>query len=293
MLIDLQLHSNFSDGYLSPKEIVMELEKRKIRVASLTDHNTTAGLTEFKKEAKKKNIKAINGLELYVRFKKRRLNILWYNFDEKNEELQKLLESSRKHRLVLVKKSLLALKDRGFKVDIEDILSSFDNYIPVNRLSNKIVSNKYNYNLAGKEIKKKVRKRLLPLREEDILGELFFNEDFPKLNESYIAAERLFEIKKRLGGQLVFCHPGKYNKFSGNITEKLKDLGLDGIEVLSSQHSIGAIMYAQFLSEKLDLIATGGSDFHLFEGGDSLAQSSWDWFRVDSKKLRRIKEIIS
>ncbi len=301
MLIDLQLHSNFSDGYLSPAEIVKELEKRKIKLAALTDHNTTAGLPEFKKEARKRNIKTINGLELYVKYKRRGLNILWYNFDEKNEELQKLLESSRKYRLMIAKKALLGLKKRGFKIDIDDILSSFENYIPVNRLTDKIVASKYNYNLVSRNIKKKRQKRAnnkyekkgLPLREEDILGELFFNKDFYKLNEAYISAERLFKIKKRVGGQLVFCHPGKYNKFSRNMTEKLKDLGLDGIEVLSPQHSIGAIMYAQFLSEKLDLIATGGSDFHLFEGGDSLVQSSWDWFKVDSRYLRRIKEIIS
>lgn len=300
MLIDLQLHSNFSDGYLTPKELVKLIQKRGVRVASLTDHNTTIGLGEFQREAKKHKIKTIPGLEIYVKYKRRKLNFLWYNFDAKNEELQDLLESARYRRALLVKNILTKLKKRGYQIDIDNILSLFKNYIPVNRLGDKIIEKKHNYNLVLKNIKNRRKskknfsgKLILPLREEDILGELFFNKKIGILSESYINAERLIKIKKKVGGQLVFCHPGKFNKFGRNMTEKLKELGIDGIEVLSPHHSIGAIMHAQFLAIKLNLIATGGSDFHRFEGNNYPIQSSGDWFQIDSKYLRRIEEIIN
>lgn len=299
MLIDLQLHSYFSDGYLSPKDLVKIIKKRGIKVAALTDHNTTAGFFEFEKEAKKVGIKPILGIELYVKYKRRKINLLWYNFDPQNEELNEIVESSRVRRALSAKKILLKLKHRGYKIDVDQILSSFSNYIPVNRLADKITEKKINYNLVIKNIKAKRKKKdylnnriILPLREDDILGELFFNKKIGIFNESYINMERLLKIKKKVGGQLVFCHPGKYNKFSRNMTEKLKDLGIDGIEVLSPHHSIGAIMYAQFLAHKLDLIATGGSDFHRFEENGFPIQNSWDWFRVDSKYLRNINKII-
>lgn len=300
MLIDLQLHSNFSDGYLSPAELVKFAKSKGVRVAALTDHNTTAGLDDFFKNAKKHNIKPIVGMEIYAKYKNKKINLLWYNFDRNNTKLQEIIESSRRRRSLLVKNILIKLKRRGYKIKVDEILSEFKNYIPVNRLAAKIVEEKFNYNLVLKNIKEKRKKIpgfsgkfLIPLREDDILGELFFNKKIGYLSESYINIERLFKIKKEVGGQIVFCHPGKYNKFAKNMTEKLKEMGLDGIEVLSPHHTIGAVMYSQFLAEKLDLIATGGSDFHLNEGNNRLIQDSWDWFKVDSKYLRRIKEIIN
>ncbi len=295
MLIDLQLHSNFSDGYLKPADLVKFIKKQGVKVASLTDHNTVAGWEEFSAEAKKQKIKAIIGLELYVKYKGKKINLLWYNFNKDNKDLQKILESSRRLKALSVKRILLKLKRRGYKIDINKILSYFENYIPVNRLADKLMENKFNYNLVLKNIKKKSKaKIIMPLREEAILGELFFNKDIGLLTESYINAERLLKIKKDVGGQIIFCHPGKYNKFKGNMVEKLtEDKIIDGIEVLSPHHSIGAVMYAQFLAEKLDLIASGGSDFHRYEANNFLIQSAWDWFWVDSKYLRKIKNIIN
>lgn len=83
MLIDLQLHSIYSDGYLTPTQLVSFLSKNKIKLAALTDHNTIEGLGEFRRACKLKKIRSINGLELYCKHKNKRINILWYNFDEK------------------------------------------------------------------------------------------------------------------------------------------------------------------------------------------------------------------
>lgn len=290
MLIDLQLHSTYSDGYLSPSDLVKFAAKNKIKVASLTDHNTLAGLIEFRKACLKNRIKPINGLELYCRYKNKKINILWYNFDENNQELIKLLEESRRRRVFLVKRALLKLEHRGFKVD-KNILSDFNNYIPINRLSEKIISNKFNYNKILKIVKERDNSIKI-LREESIIRELFFHKKDERLNESYLDLERIVKVRKKVGGQLVFCHPGRYNKYANNITQKLKKAGIDGIEVLSPHHSIGSVLYAQFLAENFDLISTGGSDFHRFEENSRHIRSSADWFVIDSQKLRRINEII-
>ena len=60
--IDLQFHSTYSDGSLTPTKLVNFLAKQKIKVASLTDHNTVAGLDEFFSACKKKEIKTISGI---------------------------------------------------------------------------------------------------------------------------------------------------------------------------------------------------------------------------------------
>jgi len=95
MKIDLQFHSTYSDGFFSPTELVGFLVKNKIKVAALTDHNTVKGQDEFKRAAKKANIKVITGMELYVYLEHRHFNILWYNFDYKDPELHDLLRKTQ------------------------------------------------------------------------------------------------------------------------------------------------------------------------------------------------------
>jgi len=51
-------------------------------------------------------------------------------------------------------------------------------------------------------------------------------------------------------------------------------------------------MYYQYLCREHDFIATGGSDFHIFEGNRAKIQDSWDYFNIDSSYLRKIEKVI-
>ncbi|MBU4375047.1 PHP domain-containing protein, partial [Patescibacteria group bacterium] len=64
MLIDLQLHSTYSDGYLTPTELAGFLAKQGVKIAALTDHNTVGGLDEFRQACRACKIKPITGVEL-------------------------------------------------------------------------------------------------------------------------------------------------------------------------------------------------------------------------------------
>ena len=46
MKIDLHLHTNKSDGRLSPTELVRLVHKGGVRRMALTDHDTTEGVDE-------------------------------------------------------------------------------------------------------------------------------------------------------------------------------------------------------------------------------------------------------
>ncbi|MEI7620792.1 MAG: PHP domain-containing protein, partial [Candidatus Falkowbacteria bacterium] len=98
MIIDLQLHSIHSDGYLTPTQLASFVAKQGVKIASLTDHNTLSGQKEFREACAKHKIKTIPGLELYVRLGNRKFNIIWYNYDEKSPELQAILLESQKRR---------------------------------------------------------------------------------------------------------------------------------------------------------------------------------------------------
>ncbi|MFP4514437.1 MAG: PHP domain-containing protein [Parcubacteria group bacterium] len=284
MKIDLQVHSTYSDGFFSPEKLVSFLAKNNIKLAALTDHNTVRGQDEFKRYAKKANIKVITGIELYVYLEHRHFNILWYNFDDKDPELHNLLRETQIRRKGIVRKSLNKLKEQGYKVNTEKILDKFTHYIAVNKVANEFYFQ--NKTRVHKELE-----NTNPL-EDDILKEYFYNSEHARLREAYINIERVFKLREKIGGQIIFCHPGKYNKYRGNLPEKLHKLGIDGIEVLSPHHTIGSIVYCQYLAQKYDWIETGGSDFHLPTGQHFTLQHAWQWFNIESDYLRKIYKII-
>jgi len=287
MLIDLQLHSTYSDGYLTPTELVKFIASRGVKAAALTDHNTVGGLDEFRQACQKNKIIFIAGLELYVKLNNRKLNLLWYNFNDNNPELHQLLRDSHIRRRSLVRKFLKNLNKRGFKIEINKVLDKYTHYIPVNRIAGDILASPFNQVKIKKDLKN------INPRETEIIKEYFNNKREGILRESYLNINKVLKLRKKIGGQLIFNHPGKHSQLKIELLKKLKKIGIDGLEAISPHHSIGAIMYIQYLARKLGLITTGGSDFHRFEGEGFPLQSTYDYFKVDSKKLRGVKKIIA
>ena len=61
-IVDLHVHSNKSDGTLSPSELVDLAVQKGLSAFALTDHDTTAGLDEAIEYAKGRNIEVIPGI---------------------------------------------------------------------------------------------------------------------------------------------------------------------------------------------------------------------------------------
>jgi hypothetical protein len=285
MLIDLQLHSTYSDGYLTPTQLASFLAKQKVKIASLTDHNTIGGLDEFNKACGKKGIKTIPGIELYVKIEKKRSNVLWFNFKD-DPRLHEILTSTQIRRRGKVRDTLLTLVKLGFKIETEKTLDKFTHYIPINKIVDEIFKEPFNLRKAKKEIGAKI------IRENDFITKYFKNDKYGKLRESYINIDRIIELREKLGGQIILNHPGKHGRMEISFLEKVKKIGVDGIEVLSPHHSLGSIMYIQHVAREFDFISTGGSDFHKNEGNKFLIQNSSDYFSIDSKCLKGINKII-
>jgi hypothetical protein len=285
MLIDLQSHSTYSDGYMSPTELARFLANQGVKIASLTDHNTVGGWSEFKRACVKFKIKPIVGIELYSKLNRKHLSVLWYNFDHADAALHEMLRSSQVRRRNQVRKLLKKMTDRGFKINIDQTLDKYNHYVSINHLIDDIMAVPANRNKIRKELSNPHP------REEEIIHHYFFRSKNTKLNNSFIDLKRIIALRKRIGGQLIFNHPGRYNQLNKELLVELKKLGVNGLEVLSPHHSVGAVLYSQHLAHELNLIATGGSDFHLFENRGAL-KSSWQYFKIDSSHLKDINKII-
>jgi hypothetical protein len=287
MKIDLQLHSTYSDGYLTPTELAGFLSSQQVKVASLTDHNTVSGWGEFRQACKQYKIKAIPGLELYAKFGSKRLNLLWYNFDPAYPGLHDLLRATQVRRRQRVRNILNKLVARGYQMDVNKTLDKYNHYVPINHVIDDIVSQSRNLKRIKKELNSTAP------REEDMIRRLFYKKEIGILHESNINADKIFSLRKKIGGQIVYCHPAKHNMPKFELLARLKKAGLDGIELLSPHHTYGAVMFLQEAAAKLDFITTGGSDFHLHEGGRSRLQNSGQYFQIESGLLNEINKIIS
>mgnify|MGYP003394183793 CR=1 FL=1 len=286
MLIDLQLHSTYSDGYLTPDRLADFLSVNNIKVAALTDHNTIGGLDEFKSACEKKKIKAIPGVELYVKLGHKKFNLLWYNFDKNNAELHNLLRESQARRRRQIRNALHKLKQRGFEIDESRLLDKFNHYIPLNHLIDEISKLPANKKIIVKKL------NVANPSQDEVLMKIFKNKTFARISESYIGLKQILNLRKKISGQLILNHPGKHERLDRKFIKTIKALGLDGLEVLSPHHSIGAVMQLQRLAREYKLIMAGGSDFHRFEPTPAELNSCYNYFKIDSSYLTDIKKII-
>ncbi|MFA5359208.1 MAG: PHP domain-containing protein [Patescibacteria group bacterium] len=285
MLIDLQLHSINSDGYLTPTELAAHCHKRGVKVASLTDHNTVSGLEEFKRACRDFKIKVVPSMELYVKLGSRHMNMLWYNFDADDPGLHKMLRDSQMRRRALVRRALNHLTQKKYVLDTNGILESHNHYLPINRIIDSF------YALNKRRIQRELGKK--NILETEIIRAYFRDKDKTRLHESYLDMTRVAKLKKQIGGQLVLAHPCKFRWVSEDTMRRLIKAGLDGVEVLTPHHSWEAVSYLQAMADRYKLIMTGGTDFHRFEEASWYEiKSSWSYFHIESTLLAGIEKII-
>ncbi len=89
--VDMHCHSAYSDGVLYPDLLARKVSEAGVKYASLTDHNTIAGLARFKKALMSYGIGFISGIELTTIHKSQVIHILAYGFDVNDSDLNTLL----------------------------------------------------------------------------------------------------------------------------------------------------------------------------------------------------------
>lgn len=287
MKIDLQLHSLYSDGYHTPAQLARMLKVNGIKVASLTDHNTIAGQNEFKRACAKHGIKAIPGLELYARYKSRPFNLLWYNYQVDSPDLKKLLESTCKRRRRFARQINAHFLRIGIHFNLSKFIDSHPYYLPVNHWADALWRSSKNRGVIKKILAGSDNE------EDNLIRSCFYPKHGVRFQEARVGLDRVLQLRKKIGGQLIFCHPGLNNKLKHNLLNDLLDAGIDGVELLSPHHTYSTITYLNTAIKKRKLIATGGSDFHKGGSSGTKPRYAWHWLNIDSKYLSNINKIIA
>lgn len=147
--IDLHIHTNCSDGELSPKEVIDEAFKNGVTTIAITDHDTLEAYTEELYEyAKSKNINIIKGGEISTKTSNAGIHVLGYNFDINNKELIQKLYMLRNARHKYLRDVASKLEELGYKINVTE-LDKID-AVAKSHIAQDIVSNLENEELLLK-----------------------------------------------------------------------------------------------------------------------------------------------
>lgn len=266
-IIDLHIHTNLSDGALSPKEIIDEAYKNGVSIIAIADHDTIdAYNNELYNYAKKKNIKIINAVEISTKTDKCGIHVLGYNFDINNQELRRKLSSLKNVRHNYLHNVATKLNKLGYILNIEK-LEQIETVTKAH-IALDIVNNPQNKDLLLKKFNH------IPSKGEFI--ETIMNEGCPAYTpKETITPKEASELIKKAGGKVILAHPVAY-KYEDNLNENdilklIIDMKADGIEsnyIYIDRHNnkINEIDTWNKLASKNNLITTIGSDFHNKDG---------------------------
>ncbi len=247
--IDLHLHTDYSDGTLSPTELVKLCYEKNIKTISITDHDTLKGLKEAKSIAKEFNINLINGVEMSAMFQGENIHILCYGFDYRSNLLQEFLDTKAiEMRNIRNKKIMEKLNNLGITISNNDLIE---------RNSSTIITRAHFSTFL-------INKGVVKDRHEAF--DKYLNKDglayVPKVLPD---VEEVTDLIKKIGGITSLAHPNLYKFFHNNFFEKLKllkSLGLNGVECYHSTYNSNITTMLLSYCNELDMVATGGSDFH-------------------------------
>ena len=248
MLADLHMHIYYSDGTMSPREIVEDAKKRNVQLIAITDHNVLDSYTELKEAAEEFGIKVIRGVEIDARFEDIVVHILAYNFED-NENLFNLIHKAKNE---LLETSIELIK--RMENDYENISSE-------------------DYEAYDYDKRKGGWKGIHYLFDRGITSELFEGVKYYgkyKCGHEYFDYPTVEEVVKAVheaNGYVVLAHPCNYykNNTKEEVLEKLekfKSIGIDGVECYYPANSEMMTETCVEFCKNNDMIITVGSDSH-------------------------------
>ena len=270
MSADLHTHTNFSDGELSPAEILNEAILKNIHYLAITDHDTLSGYKKAKKIIKSSNfnqITLIPGVEISTTFEGSYIHLLGYFFDVNNKELNEILKLLQVRRNDFAKYVLHSLNNEGFKIEWGDILTNVKGSLGRLHIA---------YALKNKGIVKKVSDAF----------DLYLNPLKNSYNQHYeFDTAEIIKLVKNAGGICSIAHPHTV-KNAENLIPKLVKKGLVGIEIIENKK----IYKSDNDYMKIGLTKTAGSDFHKngknsFIGKNKLTEEEFLSLYSNSKKF--------
>lgn len=247
-LIDLHVHSNCSDGTLSPAALVRHAASCGLCAFALTDHDNTDGLPEAFAAAANTGIELISGIEFSTEYLGKDIHIVGLDFDWQHPDFQKRVDYYRAERWRRNQKMIDIMAADGIDISYGQMVQAFGETVWTRAHFARYLADHGYVSEMWEAFRTHIGdncKYFVPRQK--------------------VRPDEVVRLIRRFGGIPVLAHPFQYS-FSDEelrtLLGILKESGLIGMEVYYSTHSQEQTSYLKALAEELSLAPSGGSDFH-------------------------------
>lgn len=273
-IVDLHIHSTYSDGMLTPVDLVDLAETQGLSAIAITDHDTAGGTEEAAQRGQEKGIEVISGIEISSWHGDTSMHILGYRFRHDDEQFNsrlKLLQNGRETRNSKIIENLDKL---GINVESEELLQ-YSEYGQTGRP-----------HIARLLVDKGITKTI------DLAFKYYLGRGAAAYAERFrFSALEAIDMIRQAGGIAVLAHPSNLDPSLRSIPSLLKGLravGLGGVEVYYPSHSPKTVKALMKMANELGLLVTGGSDFH---DSERSSYKYYDWLQKTHIPYKLVEEM--
>lgn len=246
--VDLHVHSNKSDGSLSPSDLVLEAKKKGLKAFALTDHDTVDGIDEAMAASENSGVTVIPGIELSTEYEGKDIHIVGLLIDKEQPAFRDKIQEFVDSRILRNQKMCLKLTEAGCPLTYEELVEEFPGAV-ITRAHYAQILLKKGYTKSLKE----AFERYIGDR-----GPCFIPRE-------KITPEDGVKLILSAKGIPVLAHPLLYGMGKERLqilVDRLKDAGLEAIEAVYCTYSPSEETQMREFAKKNGLLISGGSDFH-------------------------------
>ena len=247
-MIDLHSHSIFSDGTDTPEALAQAGHAIGLRALALTDHDTLEGLPRFMAQQASVSTLLVPGIELSCRFLGRTLHMLGLFVDYQDSVFLARVEAMRSLRAGRNRRMVAQLQAMGLAISWEQVAAC----APSELISRTHFAQALVRCGAAGSAQDAFRRFV----GDHAPGFVPFPEFTPASAVQWI---------RDAGGVAVVAHPGRgipRNFRWDEAMAELKQQGVQGFEAYYPDYGPLETRYFLELARTLELVPTGGSDYH-------------------------------
>lgn len=240
--INLHLHTNVSDGFLSPSQVVAHAREINLDLISITDHDTGDAYKLLPQELGK--LKILPGLELSSTHKGSDVHILGFGVNFESPKLAEMIEMYLIGRRERAARMIEKLVDLGMDLSLEEVaaVSGSRELIVRPHIAQIMVAKGY-------------------VSSKNEAFDRFIGNNGPAFHpKPEFSVPEAIDAIHEAGGFALIAHPGKLE--SGSYIHEFVKMGIDGLEVWHPDHHPYQVKEFIEICQKNGLYMTAGSDFH-------------------------------
>ncbi len=248
-MIDLHTHTRFSDGSLTPTEVVELAAREGLSAVAITDHDSIDGVAEALAAGERLGIEVVPGVELNLEHEQVTLDLLGYFFGRcPGEEMQTELAELRRYRDERNARILARLAELDMPIDPDELAAIAEN------------------GAAGRpHIGEAMRRAGYATSVGDAFARYLRRGAPAWVDRRRLSLAEAVRLLRDAGGLPVIAHPGIIRTDHAALTALVREatrLGAVGLECHYPLHDDATVARCRALCERFGLTPTGGSDFH-------------------------------